>query len=231
MIKYLWDATKDAGYLEQIEAKVRANKNVRSLDIGREKRRLKDAIADAQLKIDNILLIRGQSSASAESKKFIMEAFESLSREKAGLNERLTRLNEEADLGEVVVESRELIRERLNEFKKGFAKAKGSMKKRLIRQILKQVVLGEKGLTMFMNLADGSDIPNHQLQLAKERSPKKNDSEVIYLTRKASSHDTKPSIHGSSNDWVGDPTPTRTGINRLGNERSILLSYRVRDRN
>ena len=28
---------------------------------------------------------------------------------------------------------------------------------------------------------------------------------------------------------LGDPTPTRTGIKRLGNVRSILLSYGVRN--
>lgn len=195
---------------EMIEERLKAARNVKSLDVAREKRRLQEALKEAQVKIDNILLMRGQATASPDSMKWIMETFENLSRERAALAGRLKKLEELPELQEVILEAKELMKERLLEFKKGFAKAKGAMKKRLIRRLLKQVVVTEQGILVFMYLADGFEVPNHQLQLVKELDPKKGKNEPFYLTRKASNGDSNLLVYRSDIRKIGDAGTTRT---------------------
>ncbi|HEY8269357.1 MAG TPA: hypothetical protein VIG33_00590 [Pseudobdellovibrionaceae bacterium] len=138
------------------------------------------------------------------------ETFEALSIEKAAVAERLSRLDEQSDAREFVRESIEGVSKNLNDFKRGFVKAKGSLKKRLLRRLLKQVVLTSEGLLVFMYLADGSDIPNHQIKLVKELDKKTNEIEAIYLTRKASGDDSNLSV-------------LRSPIGRIPSSRGALL--------
>ena len=58
-------------------------------------------------------------------------------------------------------DSVDMIKEGLRDFQRGFAKAKGSMKKRLLKKLLKQVVMMPQGFHVFMELVDPVEIPNH----------------------------------------------------------------------
>lgn len=204
VIKYIWNATKDAGYLDKLETRLVENQNVRSLDKAKEKRALKLELSESQAKIENLLLMRVQSGVGSDSLKWMTETFEALSIEKAALVERLSRLEEQSDAREFVKESIEGVSKNLNDFKRGFVKAKGSLKKRLVRRLLKQVVLTSEGLLVFMYLADGSDIPNHQIKLIKELDQKTNETEAIYLARKASGDDSNLSVLRSPIGKNGD---------------------------
>lgn len=166
VLEYIWSATKDAGYLEKIEQNIRELRNVKSINVAREKRMMKEQLQNVQVRIDNLLLMQGQAS-SQEALKLVMKTFESLSKEKTDLENRLVRMSSGAEQEEAIKESVQIIQDNLREFERAYRKAKGSMKKRLLRKLLKQVVLSPEGLHIFMQLADGIEIPNHQIKLIR----------------------------------------------------------------
>ncbi len=101
---------------------------MKSLNVTRDKRMMKEQLKDIQIRIDNLLLMQGQASGS-DSLKLVMRTFESLSKEKSTLEERLARMNSGADQEELIKESVQVIQDILREFERGYKKAKGSMKK------------------------------------------------------------------------------------------------------
>jgi len=183
---------------EKIEQNIRELRNVKSINVAREKRLMKGQLQNVQVRIDNLLLMQGQAS-SQEALKLVMQTFESLSKEKAELENRLARMSSGADQDEAVKESVQIIKENLREFERAYRKAKGSMKKRLMRKLLKQVVLSPEGLHIFMQLADGIEIPNHQIKLIRFEGPKDEKNPQYALTRKASGDDSNLQVLSEKN--------------------------------
>lgn len=204
ILEYLWAAVRDAGYLQRIEKNVRDMRNVRALDSARDKRAYRSELANVQTRIVNLLLMQGQSTRP-EALKQVMKTFEALCKQKSDLEVKLSRLNERSARNELVSESTQVIAQRLHEFERGFRKAKGSMKKRLLRKVLKQVVVTSEGLSIFMSLADGEEIPNHQLKLVRVPGPESEKKSALALTRKASGGDSKLSVGSSDIGKNGDP--------------------------
>lgn len=227
VLEYLWDAVRDAGYLSRIEDNIKSMRNVRSINVARERRDMRERIHGIQLRLDNLLLMKGQSS-SPETVQQMLKMFEAMTKEKIELEDQQRRLEEKPDRLEFVIESIMLIDERLREFERGFKKAKGAMKKRLLRRLLKQVLVTPDGLKMFMLLADQEDVPNHQIKLVKATSKENPESLVYALTKKASGDDSKLSILRSDIGKVGDPGTTRTCDLLL--RRQLLYPAELRDR-
>ncbi|MBL7670347.1 MAG: recombinase family protein [Bdellovibrionaceae bacterium] len=205
VLEYIWAATQDGGYLERIEKNLWEMRNVKSLNVARERRSTKEQLQTVQSKIDGLLLMQGQAT-SAEAIKFAMKAFEALSKEKAELEDRLNRLNSNADEEDVIRESINIIQENLRGFGRGYAKAKGSMKKRLLKKLLKQVVLTPEGLHIFMQLADGVEIPNHKIKLIRFEGSEGQKKSPFAITQKASGDDSNLLVLRSDNDRNGDAT-------------------------
>lgn len=204
VLEYIWSATKDAGYLEKIEQNIRELRNVKSINVAREKRMMKEQLQNVQVRIDNLLLMQGQAS-SQEDLKLVMKTFESLSKEKTDLENRLVRVSSGAEQEEAIKESVQIIQDNLREFERAYRKAKGSMKKRLLRKLLKQVVLSPEGLHIFMQLADGIEIPNHQIKLIRFEGSKDEKNPQYALTRKVSGDDSNLQVFNSVIGKLGDP--------------------------
>lgn len=219
VLQYIWSATQNAGYLEKIEKNIREMRNVKSLNVARDKRMMKEQLKDIQIRIDNLLLMQGQASGS-DSLKLVMRTFEGLSKEKSTLEERLVRMNSGADQEELIKESVQVIQDNLREFERGYKKAKGSMKKRLMRKLLKQVVLSPQGLHIFMQLADGIEIPNHQIKLISSGGSEGEGNGTIAITRKASGDDSNLLVLNSVIGKLGDSSRNRTCNPRL--RRTVL---------
>ena len=203
VLEYLWDAIRDAGYLSRIEENIKSMRNVRSLNVAREKRDMRERSTGIQVRLDNLLLMQGQSS-NTETVQQMLKMFEALSKEKAHLDEQLLRLDEKPERAQFVAESVQLIAERLRELERGFKKAGGAMKKRLLRRVLKQVLVTPEGLKMYMLLAGQEDIPNHQIKLIKESDSKTPETPIYALTKKASGDDSKLQVLSSDNGAYGD---------------------------
>jgi site-specific DNA recombinase len=219
VLEYVCSAVRDAGYLEKIEGNIRDMRNVKSLNVAREKRSVNDQLRNVQARIDGLLLMQGQTK-SASALSLAMKTFEALSKEKSELEERLLRLSSGTDQDELVKDSINLIQESLRDFQRGFAKAQGSMKKRLLRKLLKQVVMTPDGFHIFMNLADGVEIPNHQIKLVRFENEKEQKVSPFGITQKASGDDSNLSIFRSDINKDGDATSIRTKDLRL--RRALL---------
>lgn len=209
VLEYIWSAIKDAGYIERIEKNLREMRNVKSLNVARERRSMKDQLNTIQAKIDGLLLMQGQAT-SAEAIKFAMKTFEALSTEKADLEGRLDRLNSNSDEEAVIRESIDLIEENLRGFERGYTKAKGSMKKRLLKKVLKQVVMTPEGIYIFMQLADGVEIPNHKIKLIRFEDREGQKKAPFAITQKASGDDSNLLVLRSDNNINGDACRIRT---------------------
>lgn len=209
VLEYIYSSIKDSGYLNKIESNIRSIKNVKSLSTAREKRSINEQLRNIQIKTDNLLLLQGHSSKSNDAIKFAMNAFEKLSIEKNELEQRLLKLNQENSNEEEIKDSINLIQDHMLKFERGFNKAKGSMKKRLIQNLLKQVVMTPDGLHIFMTLADGIKIPNHQIKLVKFENSQDNKRPPLALIQRASG-DSDLGISGSDINKNGAPIRTRT---------------------
>lgn len=216
VLSYLWSATQDAGYLSKIEQNIKEMQNVKSLSAARDKRAIKEQLKSVQVRIDNLLLMQGQAS-SADAMKLVMKTFETLSKEKTELEEKIARVDSGVDQVELVRESVQVIQDNLRDFERGFRKAKGSMKKRLLRRLLKQVVLTPNGLHIFMQLADEMEISNLQIKLIRFENKKDVNKPEFAITRKASGDDSNLQVFNSVIGKDGDFTRTRTSIASLGN--------------
>lgn len=108
------------------------------------------------------------------------------------------------DENELVTDSINAIEERLNEFKRGFPKASKGMKKRLLRSLLKQVILTPEGLTIFMPLADGFEVPNHQIQLVKVLGQHNVQNSEFSIIKKVSGDDSNLVVLSSDIGKFGD---------------------------
>jgi hypothetical protein len=99
----------------------------------------------------------------------------------------------------------------LIEFKNAFPKAKGSLKKRLLTKLLKQVVLSPQGLHIFIQLADGVEIPQSQIKLIRFENKKGPNNPIFAITKKAVGDDSNLEISSSSIDkWCPTLANNRT---------------------
>lgn len=196
VLDYLWQATSDAGYLNKIEKNIKQISNLKSINVARDRKGLKEDLSLISTKLNNLLLMQGHSS-SPDALKMIVSSFETLSAQKKETEAKISKLSDDHEQRELVSDSVKLIKENLHDFKKGFNKAPKGMKKRLLRSLLKQVVLTPKGLSIFMPLADGMEIPNHQVQLVKVINDKNEQNPVIAIARKASSEESNLLVLGS----------------------------------
>lgn len=188
-LDYLWQAISDAGYLDKIEKNIKQVGNLKSINLARDKKHLKEELESITLKLDNLLLMQ-QHASSQEGLKMIVSSFESLSLQKKDRESKIEKLNEKQDKRELISESVEMIRENLQEFERGFKKASKGMKKRLLRSVIKQLVLTAEGLSIFMTLADGMEIPIHQMRLVRFEQKGKDEPKIGFaLARKGSSED------------------------------------------
>lgn len=207
VIMYIFNSINDSGYFDTIEKNIKSMQNVKSLDQAREKRMIKEQIKSIQIKIDNLLLMQGQTK-NKDSIKFAMEHFETLSCQKNELENKLTNINKDSSENDYCRESLKKVESNLKEFERGFYKAKGPMKKMLIRKLLKQIVLTKDQLHIFILLADGNELPNHQIKLIQFKHEKEQKKSPIALFRKAAGDDSKPLFLCSDNNKSGDLTPT-----------------------
>jgi hypothetical protein len=168
-------------------------RNVRSINVAREKREVREQINGIEVRLDNLLLMQSHSSRAATIQHMV-KSFETLTKEKADLENELRRLEEMPDRPQFIAESLMMVEERLREFERGFKTAGGAMKKRLLRRVLKQVLVTPEGLKMYMLLAGQEDIPNHQIKLVKESGAENPESPVFALTKRASGDDSKLSV-------------------------------------
>ena len=209
VLNYIWNTTQEAGYLEKIEKTIREMNNLKSFQVGGDKRKVNEELKVVGAKIDSLLFIQ-QKDMTIEMQNHIMSTFQSLSQEKAILEKKLADLSRLDEKEDRVKESVELITNRLNAFYRGFQKSNESMKKRLIRGLLKQVVVSNEGLHVFVHLADGFEVSARQLCLIRYEADSSANKMQYYLGHKDAVGDSNLSVFSSVISKNGDSGTIRT---------------------
>ncbi len=205
VVQYINSAIVDAGYFKRLELKLKEKDGVRHLDLKREKTLIEKSLRDVQIKLDNLLLM--QSTASGEKAlQYVMKSFESLHHERQQLEDRLSDLSDSATVSESIHHALSSVKESLELFKRGFAKATGATKKRLLRKLLKQLVITPEGLHIFMNFAHDELAPQRQLELIRVKDQKGSEKSEFLLKKKGSNEQ----VLRSSIIKHGDSGTTRT---------------------
>ncbi|HEY8269829.1 MAG TPA: recombinase family protein [Pseudobdellovibrionaceae bacterium] len=208
VLDHLKKGLNTAGYFKGIEENLSESMKVTSLDNAREVRRVKQRLQELESQLGNMFLVQTQQKMSGEALRMLMETIEKFAKEKTVLSTYLEELSRQDSKGDFVRASVNSIKERLDEFAKGFSKANGNLKKRLIRRALKQLVLTREGLSIFFHLADGEEISGHKLQLVRDETSKAEKTKALFLTKRASGDDTNLSILRSDIGKHGDLTPS-----------------------
>lgn len=202
VLDYLWKSISDAGYLNKIEKNIKQANNLKSLNLARDKKNFKDELNSITTKLNNLLLMQ-QHASSQDGLKMIVSSFESLSVQKKELESKIEKLSDKQGKNDLILDSVGMIGENLQNFERGFKKATKGMKKRLLRSTIKQAVLTPEGLSIFMTLADGMDIPAHQMQLVRFEQNKNEQKTELALARKASAEDSNLLSIGSDIGKIG----------------------------
>ena len=209
VLEYVKAAIQDAGYLNRIESNILQMRNIKSLDAAREKRSIKEQMKNVEIKLDNLLLMQARAK-SGQAIDQMTRAFETLSKEQSGLELRLSNLDKGSSAIELAKESAQIIGGRLQEFQRGFNKAKAAMKKRLLKNLLKQIVVSADGLHIFMCVADKAEIPAHQIKLIHFEGKKDNNLARFAIAKRASGDFSKLSYGRSDIRKHGVPGAIRT---------------------
>lgn len=179
--------------------------NLKSYQVGLDKRKAKDEIKQLDIQIENLLIIQ-QKNISSQMQNQMVKTFEELSLKKSQAQKKfddLIKLDEKEDK---IQESVVMISNRLNEFHRGFKKATDSMKKRLLRNILKQIVVSPEGLHIFVQLADWFETSNRQLCLIRHEGDNCPEKNHISLGFKSDFGGSNLLIYRSSIKEIGEPT-------------------------
>ncbi len=97
------------------------------------------------------------------------------------------------------------------DFNRGFKKAPETLKRRLLRETIQQLVLTSEGLAIWYYLADAK-IPGNKLQLVKElkKGPEGIETEVLFLAPRASGDHSNLQVLSSDIGKNGDSDWIRT---------------------
>ncbi len=210
ILKYLSSSIKDAGYMNRLAENIKSVRNVCSIDAAREKKGARDRINGLLVRRENLLKMQSHSTDDTALQE-MAKMFETMSKEIVSLERQLKLLDEMPEQTQIISEDIQAIADGMQEFERGFKKAKGAMKKQLLRRILKQILVTPEGLKVYMLLAGQEDIPNHQLKVMREENVGGNKTPLYALMKRASGDNSKLQVFRSDIEMDGDLGQNRTG--------------------
>ncbi len=194
-----------AGYFKKLGQAITESRSRAGVDQVRESRRVNQRLNELETQSANMFMMQGQQSMSADALKMLSDAIEKIAKERRALTEYQSQLSHQEDSIDSVAESVQSIRDHLNEFTRGFAKATGAQKKRLLRRLIKQLVLSKEGISIFYQLADEDETPGHKLQLVRDESQGNGKPPGFYLRKAGEEKVPKLSVFCSSIRKRGEP--------------------------
>ena len=181
-------ATSDQ-YFKEIERKLGA---ITRLQTNRQKEKpqsLRRELAQVEAEISATFRFQASANSGSEALALISEQLEQLARRKKELTQIISKTDSVTALEKEIPAQVQSLRNLIQEFKRGYAKAPASLKRRLLRKVLKGLVLKAEGLEVsfhvedqfFRNSNDGSNV----IELAPQGRPQTGeDSDLSLLSAK-----------------------------------------------
>lgn len=202
VLEYVWGSIEDAGYLKRIEDKLKQLNNVKSFGAAKKKKVIQDQVRAIQSKIDGLLLMQTEITDKSVL-KVTAKSFETLVNQKTILDRQLEELSLQSDEVEFVKTNIDYTKNCLEDIKRGFAKSVGATQKRLLKNLINEIIVFENGIQISLHLAYGVESKSNIVDFqTKEDQP-----EPLKLVSGEASN---LSVFSLSNGKTGDSGTTRT---------------------
>ncbi len=224
VIKHLKENLADSSYFKKLQKKLSELTEKSSTNYTEQIKKLKAEIKSLEQESVNIFRMQAQGNFNSDVLKMMSERLEFIAKQKSQYNESLKMC--ESRQGDVfdAKDSTHFIQTTFVDFEKGFDKAPVGLKKRLVRNTFKQVVLAHDKLAMWFYLdSDDRGRGGHGLKLVRDET-----SEVgVSLDSGANFGFSKLSDRGLDIGLFGDRGTTRTCDLLL--RRQLLYPTELRD--
>ena len=200
VLEYVWGSIEDAGYLNRIEDKLKQLNNVKSFGEAKKKKMIQGQSRSIQSKIDGLLLMQSEITDKAVL-KVTAKSFETLVNQKTTLDRQLEELTNQLDGIDFVKTNIDYTNDCLEEIKRGFTKAVGATQKRLLKNLINEIVVFENGIQISLHLAFGIEANSNVVEF----QTKEDHSEPLKLV---SGGDSNLSVFSLSNGKIGELAPT-----------------------
>jgi site-specific DNA recombinase len=169
VIKYLRDSLVDSNHLKQLQAKLNVLTARSTMDYTEQAEKLKTELSLVEQEATNIFRMQGQGDFGSEVLKMMSERLEVIAKLKNQYIESLKMFESMQNDVDGASESAQFIRSTIVDFDKGFDKAPMGLKKRLVRNTLKQVVLAHDKLAFwFFTNPDEKGSEGRKLHLVRD---------------------------------------------------------------
>ena len=207
VIKYLKENLADSAYFKKLQKKLTEFTERSSIDYADQIKNLKVEIKKLEQESVNIFRMQSQGNFNSDVLKMMSERLESIAKQKAQFNESLKMCESKQDDVFDAEDTTHFIQTTFVDFEKGFDKAPMGLKKRLVRNTFKQVVLAHDKLAFWFYLdSDEQSNGGHGLKLVRDEA-----SEVgVSLDSRANFGVSKLSDRGLDIGLLGDAGTTRT---------------------
>ena len=229
VISHLGRILHRAGYFEGIEKNIQVSYATNGDQVEGQIKLVEKALREVELEFRGALKVQGGTNSTSESFKLVVDSMEQLAERKNDLTLRLDNLKDQSADDYGLTQSLDGLRDRLQEFNRGWSKMTVAQKKRLLRRTIKRLEVHPDMVGINFYLADG-----RMGFMPIESDPTANcisknggyENNVIPFKNKKPT-DSNLSVPCSRVVNNGDLAPTRTGMSSLGNYHSILLNYEV----
>ena len=162
VIKHIVTGLKEAGYFTNLNDRIKQAARSGNSNATSDIKRVKTALSDLEKQIAQIWQIQSRGQLTQDALQIISDDLNRLALEKKVLKEYLENLESAKVDQEEIREQSESLSERLREFEKGWAKAAPSLRKILLKRVIKNLVTLKDGIQIVYRLNDGLDGKRNQ---------------------------------------------------------------------
>ena len=207
VIKHLKASLMDSSYFKSLKAKLRSINQGSETNFREELKSIESEIQNLEKEATNIFRMQSQANFGTDVLKMMSERLEAIARKKNQLVESskmlVTQQNEVSQVDETV----SFVADSIGEFSHKFDKAPVGLKKRLIRNTIKQVALAPDKLALwFYANPEDRDKNSRHLQLVSDETSEAG----VSLVSRENQPSSNQSAQGLFIVGIGDPGTTRT---------------------
>jgi hypothetical protein len=169
VIKYLKGTLVDSSYFKKLQAKLKQFTDRSATDYSDQIKHAQAELSMLEQEATNIFRMQAQGNFGSDVLKMMSDRLELIAKQKNQYTESLKMFESKQNDVFDAAESAQFIRESIVEFEKGFDKAPMGLKKRLVRNTIKQIVLAHDKLAFwFFKDADEKGSGERHLKLVRD---------------------------------------------------------------
>ncbi|WP_168196578.1 recombinase family protein [Bdellovibrio sp. ZAP7] len=188
VISYLTNVVSRAGYMSGIEENLKSAVNMTPASYSEQIGNVKNALSEVEIEIKATFKLQMKTSLGDEAASLAVQHLEELGQKKKQLGTLLAKLKDQEGTVVDTDSVMNAIKNRVADFKKGFPKANAFLKRRLLRKVLKELILTDRGLETSFNVDIGNPNQTEDDSLSYEYG------KLLSFKRKVMNNDSSPSV-------------------------------------